>query len=88
MDETYVTVAGRWRSVFRAIHQFGQVMDIFVSAQRDGRAARRFFERTMGTTQTNGVEVVTDHAPVYPSVHRRSSGGSAGSAYSAGGVWA
>jgi transposase-like protein len=68
VDETYVKVAGRWRYVFRAIDQFGQVIDIFVSAQRDGRAARRFFERAIGTTQITPVEVVTDHAPVYPAV--------------------
>jgi transposase-like protein len=68
MDETYVKVAGRWCYVYRAIDQFGQVIDIFVSAQRNGRAARRFFERAIGTTKITPVEVVTDHAPVYPAV--------------------
>jgi transposase-like protein len=46
-----VKVAGRWRYVFRAIDQFGQVIDVFVSVQRDGRAARRFFEHAIGTTK-------------------------------------
>jgi IS6 family transposase len=32
VDETYVKVAGRWRYVYRAIDQFGQVTDVFVSA--------------------------------------------------------
>ena len=59
-------VAGRWRYVYRAIDQFGQVIDIFVSAQRDGRAVRRFFEHAIGTTKTMPIEVVTDLAPVYP----------------------
>jgi hypothetical protein len=49
-------------------HQFGQVIDIFVSAQRNGRTARRFFERAIGTTKITPVEVITDHAPVYPAV--------------------
>ena len=40
-------------------------LDIFVSAQRDGRAARRFCEHAIGTTKTMPVEVVTDLAPVY-----------------------
>jgi transposase-like protein len=31
VDETYVKVAGRWRYVYRAIDQFGQVIDVFVS---------------------------------------------------------
>jgi transposase, IS6 family len=35
VDETYVKVAGRWRYVYRAIDQFGQVIDVFVSSRRD-----------------------------------------------------
>jgi transposase-like protein len=59
VDETYMKVAGRWCHVYRAIDQFGQVIDIFVSAQHHGRAARRFFERAIGTTKITPVEVVT-----------------------------
>ena len=51
VDETYVKVAGRWRYVYRAIDQFGQVIDVFVSPRRDGIAARRFFEQAIGTTK-------------------------------------
>jgi IS6 family transposase len=54
--------------VYRAIDQFGQVMDVFVSAQRDTRAARRFFEQAIGTTKVMPVEVVTDQAATYPVV--------------------
>jgi hypothetical protein len=68
VDETYVKVAGRWRYVYRAIDQFGQVIDVFVSPRRDLRAARRFFERAIGTTRTFPSEVVTDQAPTYPVV--------------------
>ena len=68
IDETYVKVAGQWRYVYRAIDQFGQVIDVFVSPRRDAFATRRFFERAIGTTQITPVEVVTDHAPVYPAV--------------------
>jgi transposase-like protein len=68
VDETYVKVAGQWRYVYRAVDQFGQLVDVFVSPQRDTRAARRFFEQAIGTTKVTPVEVVTDHAPVYPGV--------------------
>jgi transposase-like protein len=68
VDETYVKVAGRWRYVYRAIDQFGQVIDVLVSPRRDTKAARRFFEQAIGTTKVTPVEVVTDHAPVYPGV--------------------
>jgi transposase-like protein len=67
VDETYVKVAGQWRYVYRAIDQFGQVIDVFVSAARR-QAARRFFERAIGTTKREPVEVVTDRAPVYAGV--------------------
>ena len=52
VDETYVRVAGRWRYVYRAIDQFGQVIDVYVSPRRDARAARRFFKRAMGASRT------------------------------------
>jgi transposase, IS6 family len=52
VDETYVRVAGRWRYVYRAIDQFGQVIDVFVSPRRHARAARRFFERAIDTTSS------------------------------------
>ena len=44
VDETYVKVAGHWRYVYRAVDQFGQVIDVLVSARRDAMAAHRFFE--------------------------------------------
>jgi transposase-like protein len=56
VDETYVKVAGQWRYVYRAIDQFGQVIDVFVSARRDTKAARRFFERAIGATKVAPVE--------------------------------
>jgi transposase-like protein len=68
VDETYVKVAGQWRYVYRAIDQFGQVIDVFVSPQRDASAARRFFERAMDATRITPSEVVTDRAPTYPMV--------------------
>jgi len=43
VDETYVKVAGRWRHVYPAIDQSGQVVDVFVSIRRDAKAAWRFF---------------------------------------------
>jgi transposase-like protein len=68
VDETYVRVAGRWRYVYRAVDQFGQVIDVLVAARRDAGAAHRFFERALGATLVAPVEVVTDQAPVYPGV--------------------
>jgi transposase-like protein len=68
VDETYVKVAGAWRYVYRAIDQSGQVIDVFVSPRRDVNAARRFFQRAIGTTGVRPAEVVTDRAATYPIV--------------------
>ncbi len=43
VDETYVKVVGRWRYVYRAGDEYGQVIDVFVSPRRDLVAARSFF---------------------------------------------
>ena len=47
VDETYVKIAGRWRYVYRAIDQYGQVIDVLVSQKRDMAAVRRFFTRAL-----------------------------------------
>src|SRR5437867_11503045 len=48
VDETYVKVAGRWRYLYRAVDQYGQIIDVYVSPRRDTRAARRFFAAALG----------------------------------------
>jgi transposase-like protein len=68
VDETYVKVAGRWRYVYRAIDQFGQVIDVLVSSRRDATAARRFFHQAIGTTATIPVEVVPTERRPTPAV--------------------
>jgi transposase, IS6 family len=62
VDETYVKVAGTWRYVYRAVDQYGQIIDVYVSPKRDIRAARRFFATAL-RAHGEPVEVVTDRAP-------------------------
>jgi transposase-like protein len=68
IDETYVKVSGRWIYLYRAIDQFGQVIDVLVSQKRDLAATRRFFTRALNTTTLTPVEVITDKAAVYPQI--------------------
>jgi transposase-like protein len=68
VDETYVKVNGVWRYVYRAVDQYGQVIDVLVSARRDADAARRFFRRALSALKVKPTEVVTDAAAVYPGV--------------------
>ena len=67
VDETYVKVAGRWVYLYRAIDQYGQVIDVLVSEKRDVAATRRFFTRTLDYG-THPAEVTTDRAPAYSRV--------------------
>ena len=53
--------------LYRAIDQYGQVIDVWLSRRRDLAAARVFFTRAL-TTGSVPVEVTTDRAPAYPRV--------------------
>jgi IS6 family transposase len=61
VDETYVKVSGSRRYVYRAVGQYGQVIDVFVSKMRDLNAATAFFATAI---RCHGVpaEVTTDRA--------------------------
>jgi transposase-like protein len=67
VDETYVQIAGRWVYLYRAIDQYGQVIDVLASEKRDLAATRRFFTRALqhGPRPT---EVTTDRAPACPRI--------------------
>jgi transposase-like protein len=67
VDETCVKIARRWDYLYRAIDQFGQVIDVLVSKKRDLAAIRRFVTRALkhGPSPT---EVTTDRVPAYPRV--------------------
>jgi IS6 family transposase len=67
VDETYVKVCGRWPYRYRAVDQYGQVVDVLVSTRRDASAARQFFACALRFA-ASPVEVVTDRAAVYPRV--------------------
>jgi transposase-like protein len=64
---TYLKVAGNWAYPCRAVDQYGQVIDVLLSAKRDLAAARRFFTRVL-RAGTVPAEVTTDRAPVYTRV--------------------
>jgi transposase-like protein len=61
VDETYVRVAGVWRYVYRAVDQWGQVIDVYVSRRRNIAAARSFFEMMLAG-RDRPKEVTTDLA--------------------------
>ncbi|MBT4513349.1 MAG: DDE-type integrase/transposase/recombinase, partial [Chloroflexi bacterium] len=42
--QPYLKVAGIWKYVYRAVDEDMEVIDVYVSDNRDKEAARRFFE--------------------------------------------
>ena len=64
VDETYVKIASRWRYLYRAVDQYGQVIDVLLTEHRDAAAARRFFVRALCHGPAP-VEITTDKAPAY-----------------------
>ncbi len=67
VDETYVKVAGRWRYIYRAVDEHGQVIDVFVSPRRNIAAARTFFRRALDA-HGEPDEVITDLAQALETV--------------------
>ena len=43
VDETYISVAGIWTYLYRAVDSSGATIDFWLSAQRDAAAAKVFF---------------------------------------------
>src|SRR6266516_4257488 len=64
VDETYIKVGGRWSYLYRAVDQFGQVIDVLATDKRDAAAARRFFTRALQHA-SRPVEITTDKAAAY-----------------------
>ncbi len=45
IDEVFVKIRGKQRYLLRAVDQDGEVVDVFLQARRDGKAATHFFKR-------------------------------------------
>jgi IS6 family transposase len=66
VDETDVNVAGAWAYVYRALDEQGQIVDVYVSAERASTDAAAFLRRAIETTGVPPTEVTTDCAAAYP----------------------
>jgi transposase-like protein len=66
IDETYIKVAGVACYVFRAIDEWRQVIDVYVSPTRDAAAATTFLRRAVKDTGVRPHTATTDKAPIYP----------------------
>ena len=69
VDETYIRVNGRWCYLWRAVDQFGQLIDFRLTARRDAKAARAFLRQARETVRLyQPLTIITDKAPTYVKV--------------------
>ena len=47
MDETYIKVKGKWLYYYRAVDKFGNIVDYYLSPNRDEAAAKAFFNKAI-----------------------------------------
>jgi len=64
-DETYVRVGGKWAYLYRAIDEYGQVVDVVLRTHRDLGSARAFFVLATYRRRTTPEEVIIDKHPAY-----------------------
>ena len=63
-------IGGKQHYLWRAVDQDGEVVDVFLQARRDGKAAKRFFKRLIRNHQGEPRKVVTDKLRSYGVAHR------------------
>jgi putative transposase len=70
IDEVFVKIRGEQHYLWRAVDQDGEVVDVFLQARRDGKAAKRFFKRLLKAHRHEPRKIVTDKLGSYGVAHR------------------
>ena len=65
LDEVFVTINGRRHYLWRAVDQYGDVIDILVQSRRNRRAAARFFHKLLKGQGRVPFRLVTDRLKSY-----------------------
>jgi IS6 family transposase len=67
LDETYVKVKGVWHYLYRAIDKEGDTLDWMLSRERNKKAAKRFFKKTLDNPHVKTPRVINvDKSPTFP----------------------
>lgn len=67
VDETYINVKGQWKYLYRAVDSIGNTIDFMLAANRDAKAAKRFFKKALSSPHNQLPRVITvDKNAAYP----------------------
>ncbi len=67
LDETYVKIKGIWHYLYRAIDKCGDTLDWMLSKHRNKKAAKRFFKKLLGNSNSIDPRVINvDKSPTFP----------------------
>ncbi len=70
IDEVFIKIQGKQHYLWRAVDQDGEVVDVFLQKKRDGKAAKRFFNRFLIKHKSEPRKIVTDKLRSYGVAHR------------------
>ena len=70
VDEVFVKIGGRQHYLWRAIDQDGEVLEVYLSEQRDGAAAKPFFGRIPKAAKAEPRRIISDKLASYTVAHR------------------
>ncbi|WP_327250130.1 IS6 family transposase [Streptomyces sp. NBC_01320] len=70
LDEVFVKIDGERQYLWRAVDQYGDVLDILVQSKRDAKAAKRFMAKLMKKQCRVPRVLVTDKLKSYGAAHR------------------
>lgn len=70
LDELLVAINGRQQSLWRAVDEHGDVLDILVQSRRNRRAAVRFFRKLLKKQGCLPRRLITDKLRSYSAAHR------------------
>jgi putative transposase len=70
MDEVFIRIRGKLHYLWRAVDQDGNVLDILVQSRRNGKAAKRFFQKLLKGLEYMPRVIVTDRLRSYAAAKR------------------
>jgi putative transposase len=65
-----IQINGKQHYLWRAVDQYGEVVDVYLQTRRDGATAKRFFKRLLRSNAGEPRKIVTDKLRSYGVTHR------------------